>query len=85
MKVKSHIAKRGKKTVKVKEHSRKQGKHRSIKSSFLDRVGIDENGEHYVTIMGRRYPYPLIPKEKVGGIISGGGTYYNKHIRGKYF
>ena len=81
MKVKSHKAKRGGKTVTVKEHIRGS----KIKSSFLDRVEENPEGGYSVIIKGRSYPYPSMPNEKVGGIIRGSGTYYNKHIRGKYF
>lgn len=83
--VKSYTAKRGKKTVKVKEHTRKKGMYRSVKSSFIDRISDDGQGGAIVTILGRDYPYPFIPKAKVGGVIRGGGRYYNKQIRGKYF
>lgn len=84
-KVKSHIAKRGNKTVRVKEHTRKKTYHRNVKSSFIDRVSDDGQGGAIVTILGRDYPYPFIPKEKVGGLVRSGGSYYNKKIRGRYF
>ena len=82
--VKAHKSKRGSRTVMVKEHTKKR-KFRSIKSSFLDRVSEDGKCGYIVTIMGREYPYPFLPSDKVGGVIAGGGKYYNKKIRGKYF
>jgi len=83
--VKSYKAKRGSKTVVVKQHT----KGRTLKSSFLDRISENPEGGYTITIKGRDYPYPYLPNQKVGGIISGtngsSGKYYNKHIRGKYF
>lgn len=86
MKVKSHKAKRGNKTTVVKEHTRRGSK---IRSSFLERIEENSDGGYSVIIKGRSYPYPYMPKEKVGGILNGSsgssGKYYNKHIRGKFF
>ena len=81
MKVKTHKSKRGGKTVTVREYIRGS----KIKSSFLDRIEENPEGGYSVIIKGRSYPYPYMPAEKVGGIIRGSGTYYNKNIRGKYF
>lgn len=90
MKVKSHKAKRGKKTVVVKAHERKDLQSRNIKSSFLEKIVEREDGSGYdIVIAGKHYPYPYLPDEKVGGVIRGtngsSGRYYNRNIRGKYF
>lgn len=84
IRVSSHKAKRGKKTVVVKEHNKKQ-RFRSVNSSFIDRVSERPEGGYTITIKGRDYPYPLLPNEKVGSLVSGRGTYYNKTIRGRFF
>lgn len=82
MKVKKHISKRGNKTVVVREHTKR---YRSVQSSFIDRISENPDGGYIVTILGKDYPYPLLPDEKVGGLVGGRGKYYNKTIRGKYF
>jgi len=83
MKVRSHIAKRGNKVVSVREYTK--GRFRSVNSSFIDRVSENKDGGYIVTIKGRDYPYPFLPNEKIGGLVSGGGGYYNKGVRGRYF
>ena len=83
MKVRSHKAKRGNKVVTVREHTK--GRFRSVNSSFINRISENPDGGYVVTIKGRDYPDPLLPNEKVGGLISGGGRYYNSGIRGRYF
>ena len=90
MKIKSHKAKRGKKTVVVKSYEKKDPQSRTIKSSFLEKIVEREDGSGYdIVIGGRHYPYPYLPDEKVGGVIRGtagsSGRYYNKNIRGKFF
>ena len=81
MKVKTHKSKRGGKTVTIKEYTRG----RAIKSSFLNRVQENENGGYSIIIRGKAYPYPYLPDSKISGVISGGGKFYNKNIKGKYF
>lgn len=85
MRVKSYKAKRGNKTVAVKQHNKKEPRGRAIKSSFLDRVQENENGGYSVIIRGKAYPYPYLPDSKISGVISGRGKFYNKNIKGKYF
>lgn len=88
-KISKHVAKRGSKTVVVKEHSRTDKRSRKVKSSFIDSVEENEEGGYNIVIKGKSYPYPLLPDEKVGGVIRGtsgsSGRYYNKNIRGKFF
>jgi hypothetical protein len=84
MKVKGYTAKRGSKTVSVASHN-KRG--RNITSSCVNRVSEGEDGKMVITIRGKEYPYPELPKGRVSGLISAGsaGAYYNRNIRGKYF
>lgn len=88
-KVKKHIAKRGNKVVVVKQHERNQERGRKITSSFLERISERDGGGYDITIGGKKYPYPYLPDELVGGVIRGkdnsSGRYYNLLIRGKYF
>jgi len=82
-------------SIKVKKHTRKgrtvkahtKGRGRNLKSSFMDRVSEGEDGNMVITILGREYPYPLLPKDRVGGLVraKSAGKYYNKNIRGRYF
>ncbi len=82
--VKGHKRRLKNKVVSVREHKRRIYK-RKINSSFLEYVKSREGGGYCITIQGRDYPYPFLPKSKVDGLIRGHGRYYNKHIRGRYF
>lgn len=87
IKVNSHKAKRGRKVVTIKSHSRSGNMGANLKSSFLDRVEVNPEGGYSIIIKGKSYPYKSLPDSKVGGLIRGiknsCGKYYNKHIRGK--
>tara|TARA_Y100000034_G_scaffold29728_1_gene36154 strand:+ start:30270 stop:30536 length:267 start_codon:yes stop_codon:yes gene_type:complete len=85
--VKSYTAKRGNKKVKVKAHN-KNVRSRNLTSSFMDKIKENPDGDGMViTILGRDYPYPYLPKGKVASLMASKskGKYYNRNIRGKFF
>lgn len=90
MKVKSHKAKRGSKTVVVKSYEKKDPHSRNFNSSFLEKIVEREDGKGYdIVIRGKHYPYPFLPDNRVGGVIRGtngsSGRYYNRNIKGNYY
>lgn len=85
--IRGHTASRKGKIVSIRGHSRDIKYSRSIISSCVNAVKQDAGGNNYITIRGVDYPYPLLPKERVSGVVNAGsaGKYYNKNIRGRYF
>ena len=86
MKVKAYKAKRGSGVVTVSAHEKGRGRNLP-RSSCINRVSEGEGGGMVITIRGQQYPYPLLPTDKVSGVVNAdsAGRYYNKNIRGKFF
>ena len=84
-KVKKHTAIRSGKTVVIPEHTRTERGRNLPRSSCINRVSINSEGNRIITIRGKEYPYNGLDDARISGLVSAksAGKYYNKHIRGK--